>query len=162
MQARPGSSRLHRTCGIVARLGLILSLWHAPIPWLHHHGTNVAETSSPLLAAEFRDHLYSFHRTAELNSGEEFGWHCHWLLPSWIDFQDDVSGDGGRPLEDVSAFDSVIPLPVLSCPFEPRLLAAPTMAGIARRRELIELAARSFSQPTEPFLRPNPSAAMRC
>jgi hypothetical protein len=50
----------------VLRLGLIVSLWPAPVPWLHSH----REESRPSLVF----HLQEFHSG---NSDEHEGWHIH-------------------------------------------------------------------------------------
>ena len=85
MRVNDRSIRRYRLCAIVARVGLVLSLWQAPIPWIHHHGTSLPECASPLASCVFRHHIEAFHSPMEANSDEEFGWHCHWILPSWTD-----------------------------------------------------------------------------
>lgn len=162
MQSKPSSSRLHRSCGIVARLGLILSLWQAPIPWLHSHGTDVSEITSPLFACDFCEHLRTFHSADELNSGEEYGWHCHWILPSWLHLSDE--GGGGRVghAEDPSAFDAVIPQPVPSSSIVAQGFAVTPLPGFSRRAELSERVARDPRRMSESFSRPHRSSVMRC
>ena len=161
MQAEISTSRLYRSCGIVARLGLILSLWQAPVPWLHNHGTNITEISSPLLASEFCEHLLLFHGGNELNSDEEFGWHCHWILPSWIHFADEASGVSGQKTDDVTRFDSVIPIPVTSGPVEVLALAATPIMGIVCRMDSFERWGRNFHRLEDPFTNPSRFAVMR-
>jgi hypothetical protein len=107
MKSGQRSNRFNRVGGIIARLGLIVSLWQAPIPLFHCHGSSLGEIASPQSACELRHHLQAFHATSELNSDEEFGWHCHWIVPSWIDVPEDSSDTGKSG--DSGAFDSVIP-----------------------------------------------------
>lgn len=60
------------------RILLVLSLWHAPIPWLHHHdleGPAVAHT--PALYS----HVHEFHPAAAEQGLSHSDWHAHLLLP---------------------------------------------------------------------------------
>lgn len=115
--------RMHCICSLLARVGLILSLWQAPIPWLHSHGTDLEPSSSARLISELRDHLDTFHRPFEINSEEDFGWHCHWIIPSWFHTSDDAA-DEQRPCREYATFDSLIPSTLASDSLEIPLLAA--------------------------------------
>jgi hypothetical protein len=104
MNHSENSNQLHRACLIVARLSLIVSLWQAPVPWFHCHGTNLGQLSSVLSAFELSTHLAVFHPTFESNPGRELGWHLHWVLPSWSHALDDTPDDEPPAFERV-AFD---------------------------------------------------------
>lgn len=109
MKADDKSIRMHHICGVVARIGLILSLWQAPVPWLHCHGTDLVAGISSQTAGELMTHLDSFHRPYEINSDEEFGWHCHWIIPSWFHDSNETPDEHQSP-SDSAGFDSVIPM----------------------------------------------------
>jgi hypothetical protein len=62
----------------MVRTLLLLSLWHAPIPWLHAH-----DLSGPSVEhrAALHRHVDEFH-AAELEHGEaHLGLHAHFILP---------------------------------------------------------------------------------
>jgi hypothetical protein len=110
MKANDKSSRMNCVCGIVSRLVLVVSLWQAPVPWIHSHDTNVADDASPLSTCEFAEHLHAFHGLSAVNSNVEFGWHCHWILPPWMHAVDENGKDDGHS-QDSSTVNSVLPVP---------------------------------------------------
>ncbi len=66
--------RLTRT---VVYLPLLMSLWHAPMPWLHSHGVAVA-------GHDLHHHLEHFHGNASHAASETSGWHWHFAWPCQI------------------------------------------------------------------------------
>ena len=67
----------------VARLCLIVSLWQAPIPFVHSHGSDMSQTPAPITTSDLRVHLSMFHPGWDQSPRQDFGWHCHWILPFW-------------------------------------------------------------------------------
>ncbi len=53
------------------RLACIVSLWQAPVPWVHTHAAEV----------DLQEHLAAFHANADEFSTR--GWHWHAVLPPW-------------------------------------------------------------------------------
>lgn len=75
-QTQPSANR--RWLSVIGRLLLALSLWHAPLPMLHAHGTDLVDQAS---AMTFVDHLVEYHPDTALNSHIDFGWHWHLVPP---------------------------------------------------------------------------------
>ncbi|MGE5191208.1 MAG: hypothetical protein ACM3U2_01820 [Deltaproteobacteria bacterium] len=60
------------------RFVLMLSLWHAPIPWVHAHQIEGPQVEHLQLLSQ---HVAEFH-ARELSQGEEtLDWHVHLVLP---------------------------------------------------------------------------------
>jgi len=60
------------------RVALVLSLWHAPIPWVHAHELVGPQVDSRQLLSQ---HVAEFH-AGELSRGEQkLDWHVHLVLP---------------------------------------------------------------------------------
>lgn len=78
------------TAGRILRLCLMVSLWHAPVPWLHFHEADGADGPAQI---QLLKHLDVFHRDNPMD-GRELGWHIHFALP-W-----QVANGGQRPLTD--------------------------------------------------------------
>ena len=59
------------------RLLLVLSLWHAPLPWVHSHAM-----AGPIVdqVASLARHIDEFHPDAAQDTLEA-GWHMHLVLP---------------------------------------------------------------------------------
>ena len=57
---------------------LLLSLWQAPMPWLHAHGTNEHEDANENTLTR---HITEFHDNESADSVAELGWHVHLVLP---------------------------------------------------------------------------------
>lgn len=53
------------------RLACIVSLWQAPVPWVHSHAAEVG----------LQEHLAAFH--ADADELTTLGWHWHAVLPPW-------------------------------------------------------------------------------
>jgi hypothetical protein len=82
---------------------LVVSLWHAPIPWVHFHdleGPHV-ELLDPLSL-----HVAEYH-ARDLDGGRKaLDWHAHLVLPWRLDLHHSDSGDEGeapRPDDDFIA-----------------------------------------------------------
>lgn len=95
------------------RICLIVSLWQAPVPWLHRHGTTASKITSAAAACELSNHLAAFHADCAWKLDEDFGWHCHWILPSWMSGIE-KSSDGRRPIEELCSIDLVSVCPIQS------------------------------------------------
>lgn len=75
MAAKASKWEMKRAFVAMLRLACVLSLWHAPIPWVHIHSTD---------AAELGNHIRQFHPELLQTMHEEpSGWHCHMVLPPW-------------------------------------------------------------------------------
>lgn len=106
MLASGKSARFGMVSAILARLCMLLSLWQAPIPWLHNHGTSTSLILPVTAAQELDSHLIVFHPSVDRRIEREFGWHCHWVLPAWKHALDDTPDDE-PPLQEVIVFDAV-------------------------------------------------------
>lgn len=62
----------------LARLLLMLTLWNAPIPWVHVHGMPESADGYNRLLVE---HLQVFHPGVNPATESQSGWHLHWILP---------------------------------------------------------------------------------
>ena len=91
---------------IALRLCLLVSLWQAPIPWIHRHGTETDDVITKA-GAEFRQHLTMWHGAIESDLDEDLGWHCHWILPMWGHALDETPDDE-LPSQEVLAFDQAM------------------------------------------------------
>jgi hypothetical protein len=77
---RPVSGRLR----VALRAALVLSLWHAPIPWVHFHELPASPVESFDWLAE---HVAEFH-SADVEAGRtELDWHVHLVLPWTLNVQ---------------------------------------------------------------------------
>ena len=66
-----------RGLAVWGRLCLIVSLWQAPVPLIHSHGSDIDEALSPSAAVA---HLNEQHSGVRVNSHVDFGWHVHFVL----------------------------------------------------------------------------------
>jgi hypothetical protein len=67
-----------RLASRVLRIMLVLSLWHAPIPWVHAHEIDGPQVDRLQMLAR---HVNEFH-ARELTRGEQcLDWHVHLVLP---------------------------------------------------------------------------------
>jgi len=77
-------SNLRITGAIVARLLLVVSMWHAPIPILHAHTLSLSETAGN---HQLADHLVAFHRDdrgSTLDRDREYSdLHWHFIIPDF-------------------------------------------------------------------------------
>jgi hypothetical protein len=79
---------------------LIVSLWHAPVPWVHFH-----DLESPQVAQseELSNHVFEFHSHDLLVGLKSLSWHAHLVLPWSLhphSRQPDDEEDGSRPESD--------------------------------------------------------------
>lgn len=81
----PVAVAVRATFRIVTFLCLCVSLWQAPLPWVHLH-TEGADAS---LCKTMDRHLSMWHCT---NETDESGWHLHFAMP------DDILRGGGCPV----------------------------------------------------------------
>lgn len=69
------------------RLLMILSMWQAPVPFLHCHSLRAEDAGGDVV---MRQHLVRFHREALSHPGFGLGWHVHFELPAeFFGCQDD-------------------------------------------------------------------------
>jgi hypothetical protein len=60
------------------RVLLVLSLWHAPIPWVHAHDLDGPDVARLQMLSQ---HIAAFH-TREIDLGQQrLEWHVHFVLP---------------------------------------------------------------------------------
>src|SRR5262245_48904412 len=73
--------RIRQPVSVGVRLWLVLSLWHAPIPWFHSHEISDSAEHAGFLSR----HVHEFHAD-EMAQGEAHpGWHWHLILPWCFD-----------------------------------------------------------------------------
>ncbi|MBS0202880.1 MAG: hypothetical protein JSS49_08285 [Planctomycetes bacterium] len=84
---------MRRWLSLLGRLALIVSLWHAPLPMLHAHGTDIDDLAT---VETFVDHLVDYHPDVAINSHVDFGWHWHLVLPP-VSHPGEDSSDGRCP-----------------------------------------------------------------
>ena len=102
-----------RQIGLIAvRLSLLISLWQAPIPWIHRHTSD--EAVSTASTANLASHFVRFHDRSSLEQIDELGWHCHWVLPNWSHALDDTPDDEPPAKERVS-FDQATVTAFVEC-----------------------------------------------
>src|SRR5436190_15874990 len=91
--SRPIIRAVQTATGRVLRVVMVLSLWHAPIPWIHVHefeGPQVERLDS------LSRHIAAFH-AHELNKGRpSVDWHAHLVLPWCMNHQHDCPADSER------------------------------------------------------------------
>jgi hypothetical protein len=68
--------------GGVLRVVLVLSLWHAPIPWVHAHEIEGPQVERLRLLAE---HVTAFHARELSQGARRLDWHVHLMLPWCFD-----------------------------------------------------------------------------
>ena len=82
--------RLGANCWHAVRLlgyaAILISLWRAPVPWLHRHASPTAATRGDAI-----EHQRMFHD----EPGHACEWHLHIALP------DDIAQSGGMPVSPV-------------------------------------------------------------
>lgn len=95
-------SKGSRRCAIL-RAVMILSMWQAPIPFLHCHSLRAEDASGD---ATMRQHLVRFHRDALRHPGLRLGWHVHFDLPAeFFGFPDDDAGSPTKSRNDSARFE---------------------------------------------------------
>ena len=161
MKINDNSSRLHVAFLVAARLCLIVSLWQAPIPWLHCHGTNLGQLTSIASALELSSHLDTFHHYVKADLDDDLGWHFHWILPCWSHALDDTPDDE-LPSEVVVAFDQATISPIVS-----HFSSGPVAAGNVSAFEnatprYIDSGIGALGHYLKPTLWPEPFTWLRC
>jgi hypothetical protein len=76
---RPWVKSISRGLSVLGRLCLMASLWHAPVPMIHSHGSDIDESPGASAAVE---HLSEHHVGIPVNSHADFGWHVHFVMPA--------------------------------------------------------------------------------
>ncbi len=79
----------------ILRTALVLSLWHAPIPWLHQHDL---PGSGGVPTGGLARHLNEYHGDLALAGQIRLGWHVHLALP-WCDAEGGACPDENAPAE---------------------------------------------------------------
>ena len=145
--------------GLIARYALrvclVLSLWHAPLPWFHVHAVEAAVVAqTPWLA----EHVEEFHAELLEQTTASLGWHVHLVLPWNATHKGDCDGrsDGrhgsGQSGDEGSHFVAALKYSV-PCT-SPSAVAAipPVEAGLP-------LAATDLVRDAEQFRPPAPGAS---
>lgn len=97
---------VRRAVLVTLRLACILSLWHAPVPWMHIHSNDDAHLAS---------HLRHFHSELSTVSHEEsLGWHWHLVLPPWGQTPCSTSEEDEPSPSTTIEFDPVIVVAAMS------------------------------------------------
>jgi len=55
---------------------LVVSVWQAPVPWVHLHSLQAGASDAPALV----EHLRTFHSASRVQLSEPLGWHLHFAL----------------------------------------------------------------------------------
>lgn len=105
---RPLVKSISRGLSVLARFCLIASLWHAPVPMIHSHGSDLEKLSS---ASSVAEHLTEYHSAVPINSHVDFGWHVHFVLLA-DPVADEPCDEDGRP-DRAPAYD-----PFVACQVE--------------------------------------------
>lgn len=100
-----------RGLSVWGRLCLIVSLWHAPLPMIHAHGSDIEDAFSPSAAVE---HLNKHHLDVPVDSHEEFGWHVHLVLLS-DPTVDEPYDEDGQP-DRAPIYDPFVICQTTACP----------------------------------------------
>lgn len=92
---RPRIRSARRAVSALLHFCLLLSLWRAPVPWVHAH-----DTLDEHAAADTRfwaEHLERFH--TDLHGHSPHGWHWHFVFPWELadKHDDDQDGDDQHP-----------------------------------------------------------------
>ncbi|WP_010584357.1 hypothetical protein [Schlesneria paludicola] len=120
----------------VLRACLIVSLWQAPVPWIHSHGTEPVTVARVSATQDLVHHLALFHPAVNAEAAKELGWHLHWILPCWGHALDDTPDDES-PATEVMTFDQAtvssavpVPAPDVVASYCPLTLAQIHVAGL--------------------------------
>ena len=84
---------VQKLAGRVLRVVMVLSLWHAPIPWVHVH-----EIEGPQVErlGALSQHVARFHARELSRSGARLDWHSHLVLPWCMTHQHSCPADNDR------------------------------------------------------------------
>lgn len=106
-RSAPRSRRLHHWGSVVLRFVLLISVWQGPIPWFHCHGSLAAEGEiQPWLAKHLRSHHPTIPQAAKI----DFGWHCHFDLPTTD--SEDQPNKSPKPRVVISATETLTPVSI--------------------------------------------------
>lgn len=85
-----GMTRAVRPVDAGLRMLLVLSLWHAPIPWIHTHAV-----AGPIVdhVDSLSRHVHEFHEEDAAQGETALGWHAHLVLPWCFDGSDSCPSD---------------------------------------------------------------------
>lgn len=108
---RPFVKSVSRGLSVLGRLCLIVLLWHAPVPMIHSHGSDIDESPSPTVAVE---HLAEYHSRVPVNSHVDFGWHVHFVLLA-DPAVDEPCNEDGQP-DRTPFYDPFVASPVEASP----------------------------------------------
>ena len=129
-------SRLSYVGRFVLRACLIVSLWQAPVPWIHSHETDSSQGTGLASTGDLVQHLALFHPATKIDSADELGWHLHWILPCWGHALDDTPDDE-PPATEVMTFDQAtissvtpVPAPDLAATYCPLSLPQVQITGL--------------------------------
>lgn len=98
------TSTPRRWLSVMGRLALIVSVWNAPLPMLHAHGTDVDDATP----SAFSDHMSVYHPDAVINSHFDFGWHWHLVPPPSNHPGKTGSSDGHCPYCPMDGHDTLV------------------------------------------------------
>ena len=96
---------------VLVRLCLIVSLWHAPLPMIHAHGSDIEDAFSPSAAVE---HLNKHHLDIPVDSHVDFGWHVHLVLLA-DPIVDEPYDEDGQP-DQAPFYDPFVSCQATACP----------------------------------------------
>ena len=82
-----------KLAGRVLRVVMVLSLWHAPIPWVHVHELEGPQVERLELLSQ---HVADFHARELSWGGTCLDWHSHLVLPWCLSHQHDCPADDDR------------------------------------------------------------------
>jgi hypothetical protein len=91
--SRPITRAVQTATGRLLRVVMVLSLWHAPIPWIHVHefeGPQVQRLDS------LSRHIAAFHSHELKKESPPPDWHAHLVLPWCMSHQHDCPADDER------------------------------------------------------------------
>jgi hypothetical protein len=83
----------HHAVGRVLRVVMVLSLWHAPIPWVHVHDLDGPQVER---LGSLSRHIADFHARELSRGGTRLDWHAHLVLPWCLTHQHDCPADNER------------------------------------------------------------------
>lgn len=155
------SSRIRNAWMIASRLCMIISLWQAPIPWFHCHGTNVSQLTSIASALELSSHLAVYHFSIGSDEDHDLGWHFHWVLPCWSHVVKETS-DTIPPAESVVAFDQATISPTVSTIHGGQIASVGSVVALPRFSKLVNHGTLFEADRPDPVSRFETGAMLRC
>jgi hypothetical protein len=153
--------RRNLACLIAARLCLVISLWQAPVPWLHRHPVSAENGTSERLTLELQKHLSAFHPTIRSPFDQDLGWHCHWVLPSWTHALDNTPDDES-PADEEVVFDSALAASLESTAIHSIHVSATVIAELNSVNAINESYLTRCQLQTESFFVRESHSVLRC